>query len=494
MPISPALILAWTLILCAVGFSQDTRAQDSVSTDDAVSSADDSIAAYDAAASERDTASESVDGRQSSAGRPFVLRVHLDDQAVTPMMARFLDRALGEATERDAAALLVELDTPGGLLQSTRHIVKSFFGSRVPIIVYVAPAGSRAASAGVFITMAAHVAAMAPGTHIGAAHPVSIGGGAPDTTGGVMDEKVMNDTRAWARSIAETRGRSAEWAEAAITRSESIVAEEAVALNVVDLTAPDRKALLSRIDGRNVDLEHRTVTLQTENAVVETLEPWWGERLLGAISDPNVAFILLLLGFYAIVFEFYSGGWGVPGTVGAICLLLGFFGMAVLPINIIGLALIAVGLGFFVAEAFVPSFGLLTIGGVVCLILGGLMLVDSPLGVVEVSKSVVIPIAVASGVIAFFLMGQVVRAHRVPLQTGSEQFIGATAAAADSFVENDGEYSGMVWLQGELWTAGSSEPVSKGDAVRIIDRSGLLLTVEPSGVSSRPADSHRAET
>ncbi len=422
--------------------------------------------------------------QDEGAGERLVLHVRLDDSAITPMTDRFLARVLKEADERNAEALLIELDTPGGLVQSTRRIVKSFLSSRVPIIVYVAPSGSRAASAGVFITMAAHVAAMAPGTHIGAAHPVSIGGGAPgdapnDTTESVMDEKVLNDIRAWARSIADSRGRNADWAEAAVTRSESIVAEEAVRENVVDLIAGDVSDLLDRIDGREVDLDGRTVTLRTADAVVETIEPWWGERVLGALSNPNVAFILLLLGFYGVVFEFYSGGWGVPGTVGALCLLLGFFGLAVLPINIVGFLLILAGMGLFVAEAFVPSFGVLTVGGVVCLILGGLMLVDSPTGVVEVSKTVVIPAAVASGVITFFLMGQVVRAHRAPIQTGAESFVGQTATATEDFQPDDGAYKGMVLMQGELWTAFAPSAVSDGRPVRVVGRSGLVLTVEP---------------
>lgn len=418
-------------------------------------------------------------------GNSVVIQVSIDDAAITPMTHRFLTRVLEEANERRAEALLIQLDTPGGLVQSTREIVKSFFGSPVPIIVYVAPSGSRAASAGVFITMAAHVAAMAPGTHIGAAHPVNIGGGAPggdapdDTTRSTMDEKVMNDLLAWARSIAESRERNVEWIEAAITRSESIVAEEAVRENVVDLIARDVTELLNAIDGREVDMDGRSATLRTAGAAVETIEPWWGERVLGALSNPNVAFILVLLGFYGIVFEFYSGGWGVPGTIGALCLLMGFFGLAVLPINIVGLLLIFAGMGLFVAEAFVPSFGVLTVGGVVCLILGGLMLIDSPTGVVEVSLSVLIPTAVASGLIAFFLMGQVVRAHHAPLQTGSESFLGETATATEDFHPENGVYMGMVLMQGELWTAIASTSIQDGYSVRVIDRSGLTLTVEP---------------
>lgn len=419
----------------------------------------------------------------------LVIHVRLDDSAITPMTDRFLARAIQEADDRNAEVLLIELDTPGGLVHSTRRIVKSFFGSPIPIVVYVAPAGSRAASAGVFITMAAHIAAMAPGTHIGAAHPVSIGGGAPgdgtpgtdapaDSAGSVMDEKVMNDVRAWARSIAEARGRNADWAEEAVTRSVSIVAEEALAENVVDVIATNVTSLLEEIDGREVDLDTGRITLRTSGAAVETIEPGWGERVLGALSNPNVAFLLLVLGFYGIVFEFYSGGWGVSGTVGALCLLLGFFGLAVLPISIIGLLLIVAAMGLFVTEAFVPSFGLLTIGGVVCLILGGLMLVDSPTGIVEVSKSVVIPVAVASGVIAFFLMGQVVRAYRTPHQTGQESFIGQSAVAVEDFLPDGDAFTGMVMMQGELWTAVAPAAIMEGSSVRIVDRTGLVLEVE----------------
>ncbi len=425
------------------------------------------------------------DAQRAGIGGELVLHARLDDEAITPMTDRFLARVLEQAEERNAEAVLIELDTPGGLVQSTRRIVKTFFGSRVPVIVYVSPSGSRAASAGVFITMAAHVAAMTPGTHIGAAHPVNIGGGAPgegepgDTTGTVMDEKVMNDMVAWARSIAETRGRNADWAEAAVTRSESIGAEEALAENVVDLIAVDVESLLEQIDGREVDLDGAVATLRTAGAAVEAIEPWWGERILGALSNPNVAFILLLLGFYGIVFEFYSGGFGVTGTIGAICLLLGFFGLAVLPVNMVGFLLILAALGLFVAEAFVPSLGILTVGGVACLILGGLMLVDSPLGVVTVSKAVVIPVALATGAITFFLMGHVVRAHRAPLQTGQESFAGQTAVATEDFVPDRDLFRGMVMMQGELWTALAPTAVSEGRPVRVVDRTGLVLTVEP---------------
>ncbi|MEX0821547.1 MAG: nodulation protein NfeD, partial [Rhodothermales bacterium] len=361
-----------------------------------------------------------------------VVRARLEDEAITPVTVRYLRRVFEEADELGASAILLELDTPGGLVASTREIVRSFLGSTVPVIVYVAPSGARAASAGVFITVSAHVAAMAPGTHIGAAHPVQMGTGQTDSSG-VMEEKILNDTRAWARSLATLRGRNADWVESAVTESLSITAEEALELNVIDLLASSAEDLLDRIDGRTVDLGTHEIVLHTAGAEIVSIDAWWGERVLNAIANPNVAFLLLMLGFYGLLFEFYSPGWGVAGTLGAIFLLLGFTGLSVLPINMIGLLLVFGGLALFVAEAFVPSFGVLTIGGVGCLIMGGIMLVDTPVGAVQVSLELLIPVAVATGAIAFFLMGQVVRAHLAPTQTGSESMIGSDAVVVKDF-------------------------------------------------------------
>lgn len=416
-----------------------------------------------------------------------VVRVRIADQAITPVTARYLERAFREADEHGASAMLVLLDTPGGLVQSTRRIVKLFLSSPFPVAVYVSPSGSRAASAGVFITLAAHVAAMAPGTHIGAAHPVQIGGspGGADTTGsGVMEEKVLNDARAWARSLATLRGRNADWAEAAVSESESITAAEAHDLNVIDLVASDEQELLRMIDGRRVELETKSVRISTAGAAVLPVERWWGERVLGVIADPNVAFLLLMLGFYGLVFEFYSPGWGVAGSVGALAILLGFTGMAVLPINYVGLILILVALGLFVAEAFVPSFGVLTITGVGCLVLGGMMLVDSPTGVVEVSKTVLIPVAIATGFITFFLMGQIVKSSRAPLQTGSESMVGEQVLAVEDFSPSAWGYAGYVSVRGELWTAASDEPIREGEHVHIRSRDGLRLRVDRTSKSA----------
>ncbi len=422
---------------------------------------------------ERPTSADTVD-----ASGP-VFRARIDDEPITPVTVRYLHRVFDEAAERNAQAVLIELDTPGGLVQSTREIVKSFLGTRVPVIVYVGPSGARAASAGVFITVAAHVAAMTPGTHIGAAHPVRMGPGQADTTGGgVMDEKILNDTRAWARSLANLRGRNADWVEAAVIESESVTAEAALELNVIDFVARDAAALLEQIDERQVDLGNRTVTLRTAGVEIVPVDPWWGERVLGAIANPNVAFILLMLGFYGVLFEFYSPGWGVAGTLGALFLLLGFTGMSVLPINIVGLLLIFAGLGLFVAEAFVPSFGVLTIGGVGCLIMGGIMLVDSPMGVVEVSMQVLVPIAVATGAIAFFLMGQVVRTHRTPTRTGSEGMVGGRARVVEDFTPSgEDAYTGYVRIHGELWKARSTDPLKEGDRAHVDALDGLTLHV-----------------
>lgn len=431
--------------------------------------------------------SSSLEAPADTASLP-VVRLRIDDDAITPITARYIERGLREAVELEAGAVLLELDTPGGLVQSTRRIVRSIVGSPIPFIVYVSPSGSRAASAGVFITMAAHVAAMAPATHIGAAHPVQIGGSAQqaDTTGGgVMEEKVVNDARAWARSLATLRGRNADWAEAAVSESESITADEALTLNVVDVLAGDVQDLLRQADGDTVSLETERVRLQTADAAIVAVDQWWGERALAAIANPNVAFILLMLGFYGLLFEFYSPGWGIAGSLGALCLLLGFTGMAVLPINMIGIILVVAGLALFVAEAFVPSFGALTVGGIVCLSLGGLMLVDSPTGVVDVSVGVVVPVAVATGIIAFFLMGQIVKAHSGRIQSGAETMLGAEAVADEDFAPSAEGYRGIVRTQGELWTAVSEEPLKSGDHARVRTRDGLTLYVELTGKPSK---------
>ena len=411
-----------------------------------------------------------------------VIWLHLADEAITPVTVRYINRGLAEAARTDASCLVIELDTPGGLMESTREIVRKLLDSPVPVVVYVSPSGARAASAGVFITLASHVAAMAPATHIGAAHPVSIGGPLPaaDTTGGgpgVMEEKIVNDAVAWVRSLADLRGRNADWAARAVAESVSITAREALAQGVIDLVSPNAADLLARLDGRTVSLPAGDRTLHTAGATVQQVEMWWGERLLALVSNPNIAFLLLMLGFYGILFELYTPGWGVSGTVGAISIVLAFFGLAVLPINYAGLALIALALGLFVAEAFFTSYGALTLGGAVCLVLGGIMLIDTPAPVMRVSTSVVIPVALATALITFFLMTRLATVWRTAVRTGSETLTGTQVRTEEAFVVRESGYEGMIRVHGALWKAVSDRPVPAGARVEIIGRDGLTLQV-----------------
>ncbi len=444
-----------------------------------------------------------LSGQQAAARDPGgVITVRFRGEAVTPVTAQYIERAIQHAEATQAACVVILLDTPGGLVDSTREIVKTILRSRVPIVVYVAPSGARAASAGVFITMAAHVAVMAPGTNIGAAHPVQIGGmpGQPKEpdqskegkSSSPMDDKIVNDTAAWARSLAELRGRNVEWTAQAVRESVSATASEAVRDGVVDLLADNLDELLRKIDGRQIKLAEGTVTMQTANAEVHDREMWWGERFLAAIANPTLAVLLLIFGFYGVLFELYTPGWGVPGTVGAVCLVLGFFALAVLPVNFVGLALIGTALALFVAEAFVTSYGLLTLGGLGCLITGSLMLVDSPAGFVRVSLWVLIPIALATAAITVFLVGGVIKASRIPIRTGSESMPGTVTLADADFIVAGERYSGLVRTHGELWTAFSLAPVSAGDAVEVLSRDGLTLLVRP--VDPQPSQPESTET
>lgn len=434
---------------------------------------------------------------KASPGGPLVLQVRLDDESINPVTVRFVERAIRQAEQQRAECLVFVMDTPGGLVESTRHLVRTILRSNVPIVVYIAPAGARAASAGVFITLASHVAAMAPGTNIGAARPVQIGGlpgiaphqpdddvktkrpDQPLPPATPLEEKSLNDTVAWARSLAELRGRNAEWAARSVKESLSASALEAVQVQAVDLVAEDVADLLRQIDGREVVLPHHRVRLRTANASIHSLEMWWGERLLSTLANPNVAFLLLILGFYGILFELYTPGWGVSGTLGIIFLVLGFFALAVLPINYVGLALIALALGLFIAEIFVTSYGFLTIGGIACLILGGLMLVESPLGFQRISLWILAPCALATASITLFLLGKILRVQKSPARTGSEGLIGANAVAEETFSPSGAEYRGVVRLHGELWNALCAVPIAQGDTVHIQSRRGLTLLAAP---------------
>jgi membrane-bound serine protease (ClpP class) len=400
--------------------------------------------------------------------------------------------------------LVIELNTPGGVLQSTQELVTDILGSKVPIVVYVSPSGARAASAGVFVTLAGHVAAMAPGTRIGAAHPVQIGGlpfSPPQTPAEpaeeaaepkqadeltAMEKKIVNDTVAWARSLAELHNRNADWAAQAVLESSVLMASEAVAQGVVDLQAVDVGDLLRQIDGREISLEYAadsraSVRLRTAEASIHEIEMWWGEQLLAVISNPNVALLLMVFGIYGILFELYSPGWGVAGTLGVVSLVLGFFGLSVLPVNYAGLALILIAMGLFAAEAFVTSYGALAVGGIICLILGGTMLVDSPTGFLHVSLEILVPIAVATALVTVFLISQVVKAQRSRVRTGGEALVGQQAVAQDAFTELGQQFVGQVQIHGEYWRALSPTCVAPGQCVRVAGRDGLTLHVQTNG-------------
>ncbi|MEX1098502.1 MAG: nodulation protein NfeD [Planctomycetales bacterium] len=437
---------------------------------------------------------------EAETDRPLVLTVRIENDSITPVTARFLERAIRQAEQERAGCLVIVLDTPGGLVDATSRIVKGILDSRTCVVVYVAPRGARAASAGGFILLSAHVAAMAPVTRVGAMHPVQIGGlptmpepdrpspadekknGGPAEdrrrpAGTPSEQKTVNDTVAWARGLAKLRGRNAEWAERAVRESIVATEDEARELGLIDLVADDVVQLLREIDGREVELHAQTVTLRTAGAEIRSIEMWWGDRILGTVSNPNVAFLLLIFGFYGILFEFYSPGWGVAGTLGVICLMLAFFGLALLPVNYVGLVLIAIALAMFVAEVFVTSYGALAIGGIVCLVMGGLMLVDSPEGFQRVSLPVVLPVAAATAAVTVFLLASIVRAHRGKVQTGAEGLVGTTAAAVADFTVREDHYAGTVRVHGEYWKAVCDAPVAAGQSLTITGRTGLTLQV-----------------
>lgn len=443
------------------------------------------------------------------AAAPRVVVARLENEAITPVTVRFLERCLDQAAARDAECLVIVLDTPGGLVESTRQLVKAVLASDVPVVVFVAPPGARAASAGVFVTMAAHVAAMAPGTTIGAAHPVALGGlpieppprdAAPTDRespppGAAERDKAVNDTVAWARSLAELRGRGVGWVERAVRESVAVPSGEALAEGVVDLVVADLGELLAALDGREVRLPAGPRTLRTAAAVVDEESMWWGERMLAVLASPNLALLLLMLGFYGVLFEFYSPGWGVAGTLGAICLALSFFSLAVLPVRFVGLLLVLLALVMFAAEAFVTSYGALAGGGVVCLLLGGLMLVESPAGFVGVSLTVLLPFALATAAITCLLVASVVRSHRGRVRTGAEACLGAAAVATTDFAaaavpaaagaSAPGSHAGTVRMHGELWRAASDGPVTAGTPLEVVGRDGLVLRVRPASAPTR---------
>jgi membrane-bound serine protease (ClpP class) len=394
------------------------------------------------------------------------------DGPINPAAASFIERSISKAQKEKAQCLIIRLNTPGGLLKSTRIITGEILEAPLPVVVYVSPGGAHAGSAGVFITMAAHVAAMAPGTNIGAAHPVSMQGGM-DTT---MNDKATNDAAAFIRTIAQKRNRNIQWAEQAVRTSVSITETEALEERVIDLVASSMQDLLDQIHGKQVVVSSGPVTINTKGAEVESVEMSFIEKVLNVISDPNIAYILLMLGFYGLLFELYSPGAIFPGVIGVLGLILGLYSLHTLPINYAGLALIVFAIILFLLEIKITSYGMLTIGGVISLLLGSMMLIrGSTLEFARISWSVIIATTGISALFFVFIIGAGLRAQRGKSVTGLEGFLQETGITLETLDPN-----GSVLVHGEIWQAESIRGrIEKGQKISITEMKNFKLYVEP---------------
>ncbi|MBB3185226.1 membrane-bound serine protease (ClpP class) [Halomonas fontilapidosi] len=428
------------------------------------------------------------------------------DDAIGPAISDYFQRGLELAEERDAELVVVEMDTPGGLDASMRSMISAMLASPVPVAIYVSPSGARAASAGTYLLYASHVAAMAPATHLGSATPVQMGGGGLPGLGGeeeaegesesageegadadaadeaaedeprrgetAMERKVLEDAVAYIRSLAERHGRNADWAEQAVREAVNLTAREALEQNVTDVVATDLDDLLAQIDGRTVVMEDGERTLATADLVIERFDQDWRTKLLAVITNPNVAYFLMIIGFYGLIFELSNPGSLVPGTIGIISLLLALFAFQVLPVNYAGLALILVGLGLIVGEALMPSFGILGIGGIVAFVIGSVMLMDADN--LNISLPMIGGIALLAAGLMLWVMTRFIGLRRRAPRTGQEELVGSEALVLEDF-----EGKGHVRLMGERWNARSSQPLSRGQTARVTAVEGLTLIVEP---------------
>jgi len=399
--------------------------------------------------------------------------------SINPVSADYLVSAIEQAEADRSTLIVVELDTPGGLDSSMRQMVQEILRTEVPVVVYVAPSGARSASAGVLITLASDVAAMAPGTNIGAAHPVSVGGGGMDNT---MAKKVENDAAAYARSLAEKKGRNGTWAESAVRESASLTASDALERKVIDLVSPSLEELLGRLDGRKIEKNGKTIPLRTRDARVERYPMGLRHRILSALADPNIAYILMMIGVYGIFFELSNPGAVFPGIVGGIALILGFYSLQTLSANYAGFLLIALALILFVLEIKIASHGALTIGGIISLVLGSLMLFRSSVDpYLRISWGVILTMVAFSAAFFGTVVTLAVRSQLRKPATGPEGLIGEIGEAMLDFTGR-----GKVFVVGETWDAESSVPVRKEEKVRVERREGMVLIVSPVG-----SDPHR---
>lgn len=413
-----------------------------------------------------------------------VLRI---EGAIGPAVADYVHRALAQAAKQQATLVVLQVDTPGGLDTSMRAIIKDILASPVPIVTFVAPNGARAASAGTYILYASHVAAMAPATNLGAATPVAIGmpgGEKPqprkedkasskdaEPGGDAMARKAVHDAAAYIRGLAQMRGRNAEWAERAVREAVSLSATEAEQMKVIDLIAQDVPDLLRKLDGRSVNVLGAPRTLTTKDAATASLEPDWRSRLLAIITDPSIALILMMIGIYGLFFEFSNPGFVLPGVAGAICLLLALFAFQLLPVNYAGLALILLGMAFLVAEAFLPSFGVLGIGGIVAFALGAVMLIETDVPGLGIPWPLIGALAIVSAAFVLFVASMAVKARRRPVVSGREQLVGSVGEVIEV------EPEAWARVLGENWRVRSSEPLRKGQSVRVQRVDGLTLEV-----------------
>jgi len=410
---------------------------------------------------------------------------------IGPATSRYIERGIKAAQAQGNRLIVLQMDTPGGLDTSMRDIIHAILASSVPVATYVSPSGSRAASAGAYILYASHIAAMAPATNVGAATPVSIGGEPeqdkpatkdkpagpkpePHEPGTAMERKAVNDSVAYIRSLAELRGRNVEWAEQAVRGAASLSATDALGKNVIEFIARDLPDLLAQLDGREIKVGQRTVTLATRNAAVTHVEPDWRTQLLSVITNPTIAYGLLLIGIYGLMLEGYNPGAVLPGVIGAISLLLALFAFQILSVNYAGLALIAVGILMIVLEFFIASFGALGLGGLVAFIVGSIILLDTDIPGLDIAWPVIGGVATVGGLAVIGIAFLASRSMRKPVVTGAQGMIGESAIAIEDFTER-----GRVRYGGELWNAHASAPLRAGQSVRIVKVEGLMLWVEP---------------
>jgi membrane-bound serine protease (ClpP class) len=413
------------------------------------------------------------------------------DSAIGPATADYVQRALEHATSHGNSLVLIRMDTPGGLDSSMRSIIKAITNSPLPVVTYVAPTGARAASAGTYILYASHIAAMAPGTNVGAATPISLGGHSPlpspksndkqktDKTPALSNksaerEKVVNDAIAYIKGLAALHGRNAKWAEKAVREAASLPAAEALRLKVVDLIATNVADLLKKIDGRVVTVQGHKLTLHTAGLAIQIYEMDWRTRMLNVLTNPNIAYILLLIGIYGLLLEFFHPGAVLPGTLGGICLILGLYSMQLLPINYAGVGLILLGVALMVAEAYQPSFGVLGIGGTASFVIGSVILLDTNAPGFGIDVSIIVTFAVLSILVFIFIIGMAIRSRRRPVVSGMEQLRDAVAVAMNDFA-----HKGQVKVHSEIWQAVSDTPVQRGQQLQVTGMEGLVLRVRP---------------